>query len=94
MNDPYTQEYKSMGVHRGHVKKEYKKRGHCKYCWSTENLTIDHKHPIVLGGTDKNNNLQTLCRECNQLKSGIPHGVFKKIMDHGIYCFIKKYKKK
>lgn len=70
--------------------KHYKKKEHCKYCGSRENLTIDHKHPISLGGTDEISNLQTLCKECNQLKSGIPDVTFRLIMKHGIYCFIKR----
>jgi 5-methylcytosine-specific restriction endonuclease McrA len=68
---------------------DYKKRDHCKYCGSTENLTIDHKHPICLGGGDTKDNLQTLCEECNKLKSGIPDVVFRRIMYHGICCLIK-----
>lgn len=68
---------------------DYKKRDHCKYCGSKENLTIDHKIPKILGGTDEKSNLQTLCEDCNKLKSGIPDVTFRRIMYHGIYCFIK-----
>lgn len=73
--------------------KNYKIKKYCKFCGSIENLTIDHKHPKVLGGTDNKNNLQTLCFPCNSLKSGITNELFKRIMEHGIYCFIKKHTK-
>jgi 5-methylcytosine-specific restriction endonuclease McrA len=76
------------------MKKEYILRNFCRYCGSSINLTIDHKHPKDLGGTENINNKQTLCRECNQLKSNIPHEVFVRIMLHGIACFLKKNKKK
>lgn len=75
------------------AKKDFKMRDHCRFCGSSENLTIDHKHPIILGGTDNKTNLQTLCKPCNQLKSDIPNEVFKRIMSHGIYCFIERQKK-
>lgn len=41
----------------------------CKDCGSVEDLTIDHILPVVAGGTNDPNNLQTLCFKCNQLKS-------------------------
>lgn len=56
------------------MNKKQVKMKKCRYCLSTENLTIDHKHPLILGGTDDIKNLQCLCYSCNQIKSGIPHG--------------------
>lgn len=44
----------------------------CKYCHSTENLTIDHKQPVIKGGTNELKNLQCLCKPCNEMKSDIP----------------------
>lgn len=76
------------------TKVEYEKKDKCKYCSSRENLTIDHKLPISLGGKDEKKNLQTLCYGCNQLKSSIPHQHFVKIMKHGVYCTIKRYEAK
>ena len=45
----------------------------CCYCKKTNDLTIDHKHPIVLGGTNDLKNLMVLCSRCNSMKSDIPH---------------------
>lgn len=49
----------------------------CKFCYSTENLTLDHKHPKYLGGTDDIKNIQVLCERCNRLKGKIPDGQLK-----------------
>lgn len=54
--------------------KKYRKeviKKKCKYCKATEDLTIDHKNPVSKGGTNDINNLQTLCRRCNQNKSSL-----------------------
>lgn len=45
----------------------------CRYCHATENLTIDHKVPLVQGGTSDLKNLQCLCKRCNGIKSGLSH---------------------
>lgn len=42
--------------------------GKCLLCGDAENLTIDHNIPISLGGSNRENNLLTLCRKCNQEK--------------------------
>lgn len=46
----------------------------CRYCFSTDNLTYDHKVPIALGGKDTVNNIQVLCKPCNQMKSKLTNG--------------------
>lgn len=51
----------------------YQKKGHCKYCRDTENLTIDHKVPLCQGGSNTLSNYQTLCKFCNETKSGLSH---------------------
>ena len=45
----------------------------CKYCKSQDNLTIDHKVPVVKGGLDSDRNLQCLCFKCNTMKSDLTH---------------------
>lgn len=40
----------------------------CSSCGSTSNLTIDHRMPLSLGGTNDLSNLQTLCRDCHEDK--------------------------
>ena len=40
----------------------------CLLCGRTDELTIDHIIPFVLGGETKKSNLQTLCRNCNSQK--------------------------
>jgi len=37
----------------------------CRYCGSTENLTLDHIIPVKDGGKNTLDNLQVLCRSCN-----------------------------
>jgi 5-methylcytosine-specific restriction endonuclease McrA len=43
--------------------------GHiCQICWATEDLTLDHIWPQVLGGEHTMENLRVLCRSCNSSK--------------------------
>lgn len=43
--------------------------GHqCAWCGSPEELQIDHIFPVSRGGTDDEENLQTLCGTCNRRK--------------------------
>lgn len=41
----------------------------CKCCGSTNNTTIDHIIPRALGGSNKQENLQLLCEDCNKIKT-------------------------
>ena len=41
----------------------------CKICGSVENLQIDHKKPLSLGGSSALENLQLLCGFCNASKN-------------------------
>ena len=40
----------------------------CLRCGSKESLSIDHIKPLVHGGDNSINNLQTLCKSCNSIK--------------------------
>lgn len=41
----------------------------CRWCGSQTNLAVDHVHPLSKGGTNYEENLQTLCKKCNSKKS-------------------------
>lgn len=52
-------------------------KGHnhaCARCSSTENLTMDHKIPLSLGGSHDWTNLQPLCHLCNSAKRNVMTG--------------------
>ncbi|HHL0960373.1 TPA: HNH endonuclease [Serratia marcescens] len=40
----------------------------CKHCNTSDDLTIDHIHPVSKGGNSEDENLQTLCMPCNRAK--------------------------
>lgn len=40
----------------------------CLYCGSTEEITIEHKVPLIRGGTNELGNLAPACRPCNTKK--------------------------
>lgn len=62
-----------MKTNQRHKIRQELKMNKCRYCKSTENLTIDHKIPIIQGGKDDVSNLQCLCKRCNGVKSGMSH---------------------
>lgn len=43
----------------------------CRYCHSIEELTLDHKIPIIKGGSNELTNLQCLCYRCNTIKGAL-----------------------
>lgn len=67
---------------------EHKPKKRCRYCWSTEDLTYDHKLPIVQGGLDELSNIQVLCKSCNQAKSGMSDGTVRFLFDW--FCKIQE----
>lgn len=50
------------------VREQVLSAGRCAKCSSTEQLVIDHKTPIVRGGSCEIENLQVLCAPCNRKK--------------------------
>jgi len=40
----------------------------CAECKGLDNLTIDHRIPLIKGGSNEMTNLQLLCRTCNSRK--------------------------
>lgn len=52
-------------------KKNLKEGAFCSCCGSTDNLTIDHIIPEVMGGDLSEENRQILCYRCNQLEKGL-----------------------
>lgn len=47
----------------------FKRDGYaCQTCGSEVDLCVDHIIPLSLGGSDLDENLQTLCRRCNSSK--------------------------
>jgi 5-methylcytosine-specific restriction endonuclease McrA len=45
--------------------------GHCAYCGielSLQTMTVDHRKPLIRGGTDDPANLTAACRPCNARK--------------------------
>ena len=59
---------------RNHLSASKRKRillrgkGRCVKCGSRENLEIDHVVPLARGGSNRLENLQLLCRDCNRRK--------------------------
>jgi 5-methylcytosine-specific restriction endonuclease McrA len=59
---------------RSRISREVRRRiferdgNHCLDCESHWFLEVDHIIPVVLGGGDDDENLQTLCRTCNKAK--------------------------
>lgn len=41
----------------------------CHYCGKRQFLSVDHKVPVSLGGTDDDSNLLTACSKCNSKKN-------------------------
>lgn len=48
----------------------------CHYCGSKENLTVDHKKALVMGGTNELSNMLIACEWCNATKSNADYDVF------------------
>ena len=64
------------------ISQDYK----CKYCAKdiSNYNEIDHRIPLFLGGTSDKNNLQMLCKKCNQQKSLKHPNVFEKSINFSL----------
>jgi hypothetical protein len=43
----------------------------CTYCGSTEAITIEHRMPLIRGGTNELSNLAAACKSCNSRKQDL-----------------------
>jgi len=61
--------------HSRHIPRDVRQRvwqrygGRCVECSATDYLEFDHVIPVAKGGSNAENNVQLLCRRCNQKKS-------------------------
>ena len=80
----------------------------CRYCGSlltVDNVSIDHiepfvttaarKNPLIKKRLDRSDNLQIICRGCNQMKGNLSHDNFVKLLDFldknpGISVYVRK----
>jgi len=55
---------------RKNIKEQWENK--CAYCWSEENITLDHIIPQCKGGLDIKTNVVACCHSCNQSKGHTP----------------------
>ena len=60
--------YRKRALERLHGIESYELDNKCAWCGTVENLSLDHGHPQVRGGTGDLSNLHTLCVPCNSFK--------------------------
>ena len=48
----------------------------CIYCGSTEDITVEHRVPLIRGGVHDKSNLAPACRSCNSKKGTMTHEEF------------------
>lgn len=71
----------SVGKKRAVIERD---GGRCVKCGSTDKLEVDHKVPILGGGSDDFGNLQTLCRKCHQCKTKVDIATYRSEMRNRI----------
>lgn len=59
--------FKNKGLREAIFDRDERK---CRRCGSDEELTLDHIVPRARGGSNRRENLQTLCFVCNNKKAG------------------------
>ena len=60
-----------------HKKQEGKCNG-CERKYQLKDLTVEHKKPLSLGGSDRPSNWQLLCAHCNSTKGNATQAYLKK----------------
>jgi 5-methylcytosine-specific restriction endonuclease McrA len=44
-------------------------------CERKSSTQVDHKHPVIKGGTDERDNLRGICDECHDIKTAKDLGI-------------------
>ena len=88
VTDPRPQQ-RPLPNYRVHKNDLYgKQEGFCNGCrehFRIRNLTVDHKTPQALGGTDHIENLQLLCQACNSTKgTGTQEQLIERLKEQGV----------
>ncbi len=84
-------------IYSGMQRKEIydKAEGCCQLCGrklTPHTMTLDHIIPFADGGSNELDNLQAVCKQCNQLKANIyPEQFFDRITEIFMYQMEKKY---
>jgi hypothetical protein len=60
------------------IRKRVLAAGSCAACGRTDRLEVDHKIPIVRGGSCEESNLHPLCYKCNRAKGRMTWDEFRK----------------
>lgn len=63
----------------------------CKYCHTTENLTLDHKLPLSRGGSNEKKNLQCLCFDCNSMKGNMTNADVRRMWNWHTRVILEKH---
>jgi 5-methylcytosine-specific restriction endonuclease McrA len=76
----------AQGVIKQHIIEEYSAEGDikCYYCSivvAPEQVHIEHKTPVVRGGTNKRSNLALACQSCNQRKGRKTEAEFRRYLE-------------
>ena len=81
-------------IYSGMQRKEIydKAEGFCGRKITPHTMTLDHIIPFADGGSNELDNLQAVCKQCNQLKANIyPEQFFDRITEIFMYQMEKKY---
>lgn len=58
----------------------------CMYCGSEEDITIEHKTPLIRGGAHSNENIGPACKPCNSSKQSLTEEEYRaKLLGHDAF---------